>query len=522
LLGERKAQAAPTGNRRKGITMYAEIRRIITLALLLLILAGTDLSASRAATVLSHVDFSAIDEYIKTEVKRSHVPGLAVSIVKDDQIVFMKGYGVADSSQRAVTGQTPFIIGSVTKSLTALAVMQLVEAGRMDLDAPVQKYLPWFRMADPAASAQITVRHLLNQTSGLSQTGAMRTMTWSDSGNDALEKSVRYLANVELNRPVGKSYGYSNANYITLGMIVQSVSGQSYEAYVRERIFAPLEMQNSYVSQDEALQHGMASGYRWWLGWPLPVTLPYNRSNLPAGYVIASAEDMGHFLIAQMNGGRYNGVQVLSPQGITLMHTEPTPDSYGMGWFLDKVEGHTIIGHHGETSNFQAAMLFEPQTNTGVFVTANVIGMLDAFSSPLGTTTSRIAKSVLSLAIGGALPEQGGGVIKLYWIVGAVLLFLTGLLVAAVARVPGRYRRLGQRGSLSRSGLVWRRTLAVFLHFLWPAGLLCLALVAPPWQVTATMQPDLACWLYGAALIVFIKGVVEIVILGKIYERSQR
>ena len=500
--------------------MRVEIRRIITLALLLLILAGSGLSVCRAATVRSQTDFAAIDEYIAAEVKRSHVPGLTISIVKDDQIVFLKGYGVADSSQRLVTGQTPFIIGSVTKSLTALAVMQLVEAGRIDLDAPVQKYLPWFRTANPAASAQITVRHLLNQTSGLSETGAMKTMTWSDSGDDALEKSVRYLANVELNRSVGKSYEYSNANYITLGMIVQSVSGQSYEAYVQEHIFAPLEMQNSYVSQDEALQHNMASGYRWWFGWPLPITLPYNRSNLPGGYVIASAEDMGHFLISQMNAGQYNGVQVLSPQGITLMHTEPTPDSYGMGWFLDKVEGRTIIGHKGETSNFQAGMFFEPQTNTGVFVTANVIGMLDAFSSPLGTTTSRIAKSVLSLAVGGVLPEQGRGVIKLYWIVGAVLLFLTGLLVVAVVRVPVRYRRLAQRGPLGLSGLAWRSALASVLHFPWPAGLLCLALVVPPWQVTATMQPDLACWLYGAAIIVFIKGVVEIVMLGKIYKHS--
>ena len=99
----------------------------------------------------------------------ARIPGLALAIVRGDQIVYLKGYGRADASGRPVTPQTPFLIGSITKSFTALAVMQLVEAGTVDLDAPVQRYIPWFRVADPRASAQITVRHLLTMTSGLPQ-----------------------------------------------------------------------------------------------------------------------------------------------------------------------------------------------------------------------------------------------------------------------------------------------------------------------------------------------------------------
>jgi CubicO group peptidase (beta-lactamase class C family) len=501
--------------------MKPNLHRVVAVGLsVALPLAGIGPLESRAAALRSGLDFGAIEEYIVAEMRASRIPGLAVSIVKDDQIAFLKGYGTADPSGYMVTGQTPFIIGSVTKSFTALAVMQLVEAGRIELDAPVQRYLPWFRVADPEASARITVRHLLNQTSGLSQTGGMQTMTWTDDGNDALEAHVRYLAGVELNRPVGKSYEYSNANYISLGLIVQTVSGQSYEAYVQEHIFAPLDMRHSYVSQDEALQQGMATGHRWWFGVPLPVTLPYNRGDLPAGYVIASAEDMAHFLIAQMNGGRYGDVTVLSSAGVALMHTEPVPDTYGMGWFSDEVEGREVIGHEGGSFNFQSAAFFDPQARVAVFIVANVIGLMDAFSSPQGTTTRRMTESVLSLATSDALPEQGMGIANLYWVVDAVVLLLTGLLVVALARMPRRYRRLARRGVPSRFGLAWRIALAAVLHFLWPAALLYMAVAVPAWQVTVIMQPDLGHWLEAVALITFVKGLIEIVMLARVFAQG--
>ncbi|MGH9140335.1 MAG: serine hydrolase domain-containing protein [Thermoanaerobaculia bacterium] len=115
------------------------------------------------------INFSDIDRYVSQRMGSARIPGLAVAIVKGDRIVYLQGYGVADSSGRLVTAHTPFLIGSITKSFTALSTMQLVEAGKVDLDALVQRYVPWFRVADPQASARITVRHLLTMTSGLPQ-----------------------------------------------------------------------------------------------------------------------------------------------------------------------------------------------------------------------------------------------------------------------------------------------------------------------------------------------------------------
>ena len=127
-------------------------------------------------------DLTSIDAYVAARMRSARIPGVALAIVQGERIVYLRGYGRADQSGRPVTPETPFIIGSITKSMTALAVMQLVEDGLVELDAPVQRYIPWFRLADPAASAQITVRMLIDQTSGIPQGPTF--VTWNDSTNE--------------------------------------------------------------------------------------------------------------------------------------------------------------------------------------------------------------------------------------------------------------------------------------------------------------------------------------------------
>lgn len=275
-------------------------------------------SASEPARNKSR-DFSRIDAYLTAKIAAQHLPGIAVAIVQGDQIVHAQGFGLADPSGRLMTSQTPMLIGSVSKSFTALAVMQLVEAGKVDLDAPVQAYLPWFQVLPPPGepnlgtgeapdsqtSARITIRHLINQTSGLSTTAGEKMMAIRDPSATALEGCVRTLRFERMRQPADAGFEYSNANYIILGMVIQAVSGQSYEDYIQAHIFNPLEMQHSFTSQTEAQAHGMAVGYRQWFGFPVAAhDLPYPRGMVPAGYLISSADDLGHYLIAQLNQGR--------------------------------------------------------------------------------------------------------------------------------------------------------------------------------------------------------------------------
>jgi CubicO group peptidase (beta-lactamase class C family) len=192
--------------------------------------------------------------------------------------------------------------------------MQLVEAGRIDLDAPVQRYLPWFAVADADASSRITVRMLLNQTSGLARATGIKPLFEKWTGTT--EEYVRALGTAELNRPVGETYEYSNANFVTLGLLVETVSGQAYGEYIQQHIFTPLDMHNSYTSVEEGRQHGMVSLHHYWFGVPTETTLPHLPGQVPAGFLVSTAEDMAQYLSMYLNGGVYEGRQILSPAGI--------------------------------------------------------------------------------------------------------------------------------------------------------------------------------------------------------------
>ena len=208
-------------------------------------------------------NFEEIDAHIEQQMERLNIPGAALAIVEDGEIVHQRGFGRARPGGEAPSPQTPFIIGSLTKSFTALAVVQLVEDGKVELDAPVQRYLPWFRVADPLASAQITVRHLLNQTSGLPQLSGLRPMTDFDDSPGATERQARALSTLVLARPVGSAWEYCNMNYNLLGLIIEAASGESYEVYVQNHIFTPLQMTHTYTSPAEAKHNGMAVGHRY-------------------------------------------------------------------------------------------------------------------------------------------------------------------------------------------------------------------------------------------------------------------
>lgn len=333
-------------------------------------------SASAQDFPLDQVDKDRIDAYIQARMETASIPGLALGVVDGDQVVYLKGYGIAGPDGRAVTAQTPFILGSTSKSFTALAIMQLVEAGKIDLDASVTTYLPWFHTGDAAASAQITVRNLLHQNSGLPTYEGRQGIADNDQGSMALENGVRALASVQLSQPAGQGYEYANENYDILGLIVQTVAGQSYEDYVRSAIFAPLQMNHSAAALSDPAAAELATGYRHWFFWPVAFAAPYPRRTTPSGFLISSAEDMTHYLIAQLNGGVYGNQQLLSPQGIATLHTPGAKigplSSYGMGWVIQGQPGATAIWHNGDVSNFHANLLLLPDQHIGIVILINV------------------------------------------------------------------------------------------------------------------------------------------------------
>ena len=348
------------------------MRKIFILTLGILI--ATSLLTFSAGA--SQPELGKVDSYIHAEMDELHIPGLEAVIVHKDQVIYAKGFGVADASGRAVTAQTPMTLGLVSKGFTALAIMQLVEAGKVNLDAPVTEYLPTFRLADNPdmdpldAWTKITVRQLLNHTSGIPEYAGANSFMSNYSGDDALEKQIASFADFKLIHLPGSSFAYSNANYQTLGMIVQTVSGEVFESYVQDHIFKPLDMQDSYLLISDAKD--IASGYRFFFGTRIPSPkVPTPRSDAPSAFVMSNAEDMGYYRIAQMNGGRYGEVQILSPQGIEELHQSAVDIDNGykhaFGWAVDP---DSTISHNGETPTFTSGIRIEGEW--GVFVFRNL------------------------------------------------------------------------------------------------------------------------------------------------------
>jgi CubicO group peptidase (beta-lactamase class C family) len=376
-------------------------------------------------------DLAAIERYVRSEMEVQRIPGLALGIVHGDRIVHVQGFGQTDRSGRQVTRETPFLIGSVTKSFTALAIMQLSEAGLVQLNAPVQRYLPWWRVADADASTQITVRHLLYQVSGLSKATGNAYPTSGDTHDSALEARVRALRDAELTEPVGTTWQYSNANYWTLGMIVQAVSGQSYETYIQQHIFDPLQMRNSYTSRTDAEQHGLPAGHRYWYGFPVASELPFDRGGLGSAGLSSSAQDMTRYLGLYLNQGRHGGTTLVSPAGAAELQRAGVPTgmdgvSYAMGWDVSAAHGIPTISHDGSGFDSHANVVLIPDRRWGVVVMENGENSPDEFFGSRRMTG--IANGVAGMLIGEERPALSSSSRSLWVVYGVVL----GILVLQV------------------------------------------------------------------------------------------
>lgn len=259
--------------------------------------------------------------------------------------------------------------------------MQLVEGGSIALAAPVQRYLPWFRVADPRASTRITVRHLLHQTSGLPIAVGETPLADFDSSPGATERQARDLATCELAQAPGAACEYCNMNYNLLGLVIEAVSSMTYVDYVYDRIFRPLDTRHTYVDKAAALQNGVAVGHQlcFWQPRAIP-NLAIPHGSLPSGQIISCTEDMAHYMIALLNDGRYGNAQILSCAGIDELQRGVVEfkqwgiamGKYAMGWFADTV-GHTrVVWHTGNVPDFSAYMALLPEQGRGIILLTNV------------------------------------------------------------------------------------------------------------------------------------------------------
>jgi CubicO group peptidase (beta-lactamase class C family) len=332
-----------------------------------------------------------IDTFVRERMSAGKLPGLSLVVVKDGEVRISRGYGFANLEQQtAMTDRTRIAIGSTTKGMTALAVMQLVEQGKLKLDAPVMTYLPWFKV-DDSSSKTITLRHVLAHTSGLP------TSTNFDGNRDpnALEQHVRSLASIKLHRTPGSGFEYANDGYAVAGLVVQVVSGMPYAEYMTKFVFAPLGMTDATFNLSKAEREGMAQGYIKERSRFVPRPMMVSQGDAPAGTLLTSARDVGRYLNALLNGGQQViGARSLEEQWRPQVKMDHG-GHYGLGWMNLNFDGLEVITHDGSVIVSGSTFVLVPSQRFGVAVLTN-------FATD---HTNEIAKGIATLLLGGE-PEE--------------------------------------------------------------------------------------------------------------------
>lgn len=335
---------------------------------------GMTTMAEKQALDLSGYDD--VDSVSKALMEHWGVPGVTVGILKDGDVQ-LHGYGVASiETNQPVQEDTLFQIGSISKVFTATLIMQLVEEGKLDLDAPVSSYLPDLELQDKTAQDKVTLRHLLSHTSGIYGD------FFDDFGNgdDALAKAIeQYKTLRQLTEP-GELWSYSNSGFNLAGAVIEKVLEMPYEQAIRERIFQPLGMDRSTFFAHEAIVYPVALGHtevspdsdeiQVCRSYPLP------RAVNPAGGIISTVEDLLKFAALHINGGSVGDEQLLQPESVAAMQQEQTEaanfaDSWGIGWDITIADGQKVIGHGGSTNGFQARLSIVPEQKYAIAVLTN-------------------------------------------------------------------------------------------------------------------------------------------------------
>jgi CubicO group peptidase (beta-lactamase class C family) len=335
--------------------------------------------ASTADTrpALTAADLSTFfDGLVPFALERGDVAGGVISVVKDGKLIFARGYGYADLKTRAVPSPetTLFRPGSTSKPFTWTAVMQLVEQGKLDLDADVNQYLDF--KIPPRDGKPITLRNIMTHTPGFEDTARDLLPASTDTVDLANYLKTHVPARIF---PPGDIVAYSNYGCGLAGYIVQRVSGERFEDYIRQHIFEPLGMHHSSFAQPlpAALAPLMAKGYKSVSdGKPQPFE-PVDPA--PAGALSSSATDMANFMIAQLQDGRFGDIRILKQATAELMHSPqhtaaPGLNGFDLGFYQEDSHGQRIIGHAGDTMVFHSDLHLMLDANVGVFMSFNSAG----------------------------------------------------------------------------------------------------------------------------------------------------
>ena len=329
--------------------------------------------------------FPRLDRYIDSFMKEWNIPGMALGIVYKDQLIYAKGYGYRDLKNKLpVDTKTLFPIASNTKLFTATAACMLAEEGKLNLDKPVRNYMPLLNFSNDELNSKVTLRDMLSHRTGLPRYDGI----WVASPFTRKE-TINKVVHMKPQLGFREGYMYNNMMFAAVGAVMETVTGMSWEEITRKRIFQPLQMNASCFTNEEMVKYGNFA-YSYYepdsTGKLVNVTFVAQSDALgPAGTIKSNIEDMSHWMIAQLNGGKYMGQQAISGSAInqTLVPNniadkegrwdELSNSLYGLGRSIQTYKGYKISMHTGSIDGYHSNLSFIPSENIAVFIVHNSV-----------------------------------------------------------------------------------------------------------------------------------------------------
>jgi CubicO group peptidase (beta-lactamase class C family) len=331
-------------------------------------------------------DSRAVAALVERTLKHWHVPGVAVAIVRDDKVIYLRGHGARSIEDNAnVTEDTLFPIASCTKSFTTAAMALLVDEGKMRWDDPPRKYVPYFHLSDPLVDREVTLRDLVTHRTGLRDHLLMWYRSpWSQ------EERIRRFAHLPLDKPFRTTFQYQSTMFTVAGLAVAKASGMSWNDFVQKRLLDPLNMKKTNFTTtaiaevaDKASPHQLDAEEKPRLMEPYPMEVPE-----PAGSIQSNACDLAKWLLFQLNNKNVDGKPLISARGLGEMHTpqvvipmdsidriqfpETNQMSYGMGWVIQDHFGHRLLQHAGAIDGFRCHFTLVPKSRLGIVLLCNL------------------------------------------------------------------------------------------------------------------------------------------------------
>lgn len=413
-----------------------------------------------------------IERFVEEQKEISKIPGISLVIVEKGKTVYQKGFGYADVKEKTpVTSHTLFELGSTTKAFTGLAILQLEEEGLLKRTDDVRNYIPWLELKYNGEPQTITINQLLHHTSGIAWNSIVHIP--ESNADNALEVTVRTLLEQPLNRKPGSSFEYATINYDILGLIIENLSKQPYDLYLKQQLLEQIGMKDSFVGLHQVKSDELATGYKIGFMREQKYTPPIYRGNIPAGYIVSNTNDIAKWMNVQLGSEQNDtiGEQIIKESHIPDKSIEPFEQDtyYASGWSIMKKDDKQYILHAGENPTFTSYFMMQPDEQLGIAVLSN----MDS------TFTTVIGQGVMDLWEGNNVNINHSDIYQkldkivtiLCVIVGCLGIIFSVLLLRSLWKLNRKQRTL--------VALKGKRIFLLVFHSLFVAAILILMLIAP-------------------------------------------